>query len=139
MNGDALRGMRTTTILVIVIAFALVACRRGPGLSAMVLGSYPDRGVALYADALGFARSRGYQVMEENPAQGRFAVSAQRSRMPAALVVQCWQGGWIRITPAGGGVLQLPSGFTAPRDVEDELVTFASEMRVALGPGGVRR
>ena len=115
--------------LAVACALALVSACGSKTMPPLVLGSY-DRGPQLFGDALRAATDAGYAVVEQDVNKGRFVVVSRAQ--PIYIVVQCWRGGWLRITP-GDLVGAAEGGFMVTRPIREELTHFAVTLRERLG------
>lgn len=106
---------RSLRFLALVAGAALLAgCGGWIATSDAVYGPYPSAGeAALFERVAGAVRARGYRVLDADPAAGHFAVRSQAidpRRGPTIFRFHFYRGGWVGVTPLGGGTRRTFDG-----------------------------
>lgn len=123
-------------VLALVATCALVGC--GGASSRPYVGGRFDLDEAQFFTVVSeAARGHGYPLEEEDPAAGRFAVTAHTSSSrgrTARFVVQCYRPGWFQVTAEGSAVRRSGETMSMSGDLFEEYRSFSIALVEAFGP-----
>ncbi len=89
---------------------------------------------ATFAQLQTLTQSRGYTVVEANPASGtlRVAASTRTRRGEYTLTIQCYREGWVSVIPSGPGVRREGDQWVVPESLAAEYLDLSVAVTSSL-------